>query len=94
MTVEAMPFVAEKTMAPVSADQCVDAAAVGPARPDVDDGLAVQVDRKRPSAVAGTGKHLAEGPYRTGEVRVGRALNTVWRAPRCAPRCQSASQCI
>src|SRR6476469_7175447 len=50
---------------------------VGPPRPHVDDGFAVQKDRKCASAVAGTGKHFAEGPYRTGEVRVGRALNTV-----------------
>ena len=70
------------------------AAAVGPTRPDIDNGLAVQVDRQRAAAVPGTGKHLAEGPHRTGEVRVGRALEHRVGALRCAPRCQRASQWI
>ncbi len=58
------------------------AATVGPARPDIDDGLTVQEDRQRTAAVPGTGKHLGEHPHRAGEMRVGRPLNTV--RERCA----------
>ena len=58
------------------------AAAVGPARPDIDNGLAIQVDRQCAAAVPGSGEHLGERAHRAGEMRVGRALNTVWE--RCA----------
>ena len=41
MTVEAMPLVTEKTIAPVSAVPVLGAAAVGVSGPDIDDGLTV-----------------------------------------------------
>ena len=94
MTVEAMPLVAENTIAPVSAVQYSVPRRSDLPGPDVDDGLAVQVDGKRAAAEPASGEQLREGPHGAGEVRVRRALYAVRERCAALPAIDTPSQCI
>ena len=76
----ATPFVAENTIAPVFGGPWHLAGPVGPARPDVDDRLAVDVDRQGSAAEAAAGKQPGEDADDVCEPRVGGSLHAARQA--------------